>query len=325
MGKHSVFTGNLLKHLKDPNVPIEVIFKRVRASVHDQTNGKQTPWEHTSMIRDFYFRTTKISAATELMYESPSLRYEQFVPTGRIADDVILGLLSNQFADQNPAALKVKSLAFKALNPSEAFLLGRSFLSAAHYGSFEAIKIMSNITSWINDFEKSGENHFFNGLLFEIYFDGKGNIRKQYFKTTFLDLLFNLQINKHFQESFKFLNEQLQSYRGSLFYLPGDEKVVFDIDFKQHNYISTSQQSFYYEIRSIKIAGEQLFKSNRVDDDLGPSRIKMENFMAEISKYLVIPAEKVSIISKYEVKEIHWIGKPMTLDLSNFMSKRFSD
>jgi hypothetical protein len=39
-----------------PGLSIEEVFKRVRISVRNATAGKQTPWESSSLIGDFYFR-----------------------------------------------------------------------------------------------------------------------------------------------------------------------------------------------------------------------------------------------------------------------------
>ncbi len=38
-----------------PALSIEEVFKRVRAAVKDKTQGKQIPWESSSLIGDFYF------------------------------------------------------------------------------------------------------------------------------------------------------------------------------------------------------------------------------------------------------------------------------
>ncbi|MEM9276871.1 MAG: GUN4 domain-containing protein [Cyanobacteria bacterium P01_F01_bin.143] len=54
-GKNSPFTANLLKHIKTPNLPVELMFKRVRAGVEQETNREQTPWEQSSLVGEFSF------------------------------------------------------------------------------------------------------------------------------------------------------------------------------------------------------------------------------------------------------------------------------
>lgn len=56
-GRNGVYTSSLLKHLPTPGVPVEQLFKRVRAEVVAATRGKQTPWESSSLMDDFIFAT----------------------------------------------------------------------------------------------------------------------------------------------------------------------------------------------------------------------------------------------------------------------------
>lgn len=55
-GANGLYTQELLKMLRVPGLTIEQVFKKVRAKVLQQTNGKQTPWENSSIIGDFYFK-----------------------------------------------------------------------------------------------------------------------------------------------------------------------------------------------------------------------------------------------------------------------------
>ncbi|MCK5663844.1 MAG: SUMF1/EgtB/PvdO family nonheme iron enzyme [Thiotrichaceae bacterium] len=56
MGRNSPYTKHILKFIRQPALPIELMFKRVRNSVMAETSGEQTPWETNSLIgNDFYF------------------------------------------------------------------------------------------------------------------------------------------------------------------------------------------------------------------------------------------------------------------------------
>ena len=55
-GKHGLYTAALLENITLPGLTIEQVFKRVRAKVAQQSEGKQTPWESTSLTGDFYFK-----------------------------------------------------------------------------------------------------------------------------------------------------------------------------------------------------------------------------------------------------------------------------
>jgi uncharacterized caspase-like protein len=37
-------------------IPMEQMFKQVRAAVVAETRGQQVPWENSSVIGEFYFR-----------------------------------------------------------------------------------------------------------------------------------------------------------------------------------------------------------------------------------------------------------------------------
>jgi hypothetical protein len=54
-GSNGIYTQELLRHIRIPNLGIEEVFKRVRISVLKLTQSKQTPWESSSLTRDFYF------------------------------------------------------------------------------------------------------------------------------------------------------------------------------------------------------------------------------------------------------------------------------
>jgi len=58
-GRNSPFTKHLLQALKQPNVPIELVFKEVRRNVMAETGGEQVPWENSSLVGDFYFTVAR--------------------------------------------------------------------------------------------------------------------------------------------------------------------------------------------------------------------------------------------------------------------------
>lgn len=53
---HGVYTGELVKVIQKPGLRIEDVFKNVRSAVREATQGKQIPWESSSLEGDFYFR-----------------------------------------------------------------------------------------------------------------------------------------------------------------------------------------------------------------------------------------------------------------------------
>jgi hypothetical protein len=53
---NGLYTQYLLEELKKPAARIEDVFKRVRLNVRQASQGRQIPWESTSLEDDFYFR-----------------------------------------------------------------------------------------------------------------------------------------------------------------------------------------------------------------------------------------------------------------------------
>ena len=55
-GAHGLYTEHLLKNIPVQGLRVEDMFKRVRAGVRQDSAGRQTPWENTSLEVDFFFR-----------------------------------------------------------------------------------------------------------------------------------------------------------------------------------------------------------------------------------------------------------------------------
>jgi hypothetical protein len=54
-GDNSPYTTALLAAAKEADIPIEETFKRTRVSVNKATEGRQTPWDSSSLTEDFRF------------------------------------------------------------------------------------------------------------------------------------------------------------------------------------------------------------------------------------------------------------------------------
>ncbi|MFZ4437555.1 MAG: caspase family protein [Syntrophales bacterium] len=95
-GRNSPYTGSLMKHMMIPRLPIEEVFKNVRQDLVRETQGKQIPWELSSLEGRFYFNeqsgsgrdvaaegkrlddeTTKITQERELLEKQKTLDVEK--------------------------------------------------------------------------------------------------------------------------------------------------------------------------------------------------------------------------------------------------------
>ncbi len=86
--RNSPYTEVLLKNIQVPDLTIEQVFKQTRKDIDILTAGKQTPWESTSLIGDFYFAfkrgivvaqspKAKLQYSSELEKEREKLKRER--------------------------------------------------------------------------------------------------------------------------------------------------------------------------------------------------------------------------------------------------------
>lgn len=61
--RNSPYTEQLIKFMKEPGLPIEIMFKKVRTNVKINTGGEQSPWYESSIDGDFYFSEKKSAPA----------------------------------------------------------------------------------------------------------------------------------------------------------------------------------------------------------------------------------------------------------------------
>ena len=80
-GNHSPYTSAFLNIARVPNLPIEQLFKRVRLEVNHATNGRQTPWESSSLTSDFYFFGDTIMAAGRAPDRTPIMQMASNLPS----------------------------------------------------------------------------------------------------------------------------------------------------------------------------------------------------------------------------------------------------
>jgi uncharacterized caspase-like protein len=63
-GEDSPYTTAVLSIAKQPNLPIEQAFKQIRVAVNQATDGRQIPWESSSLTSDFKFFATDQGSQT---------------------------------------------------------------------------------------------------------------------------------------------------------------------------------------------------------------------------------------------------------------------
>jgi len=54
-GQNSPYTKNLLRYIREPNLEIGMMLRKIRTSVREETGGRQIPWENGSIEGEFFF------------------------------------------------------------------------------------------------------------------------------------------------------------------------------------------------------------------------------------------------------------------------------
>lgn len=78
---HSPYTQAFLNIAREPNVPIEQLFKRVRLQVNQTTSGAQIPWESSSLTSDFTFFGDTAVAADRAPVRAPVVQMASNLPS----------------------------------------------------------------------------------------------------------------------------------------------------------------------------------------------------------------------------------------------------
>lgn|GEM_PF-4076766 len=97
IGKNGLYTSYLLKYIGMPMLKIEDMFKNVRIGVSKDSGGKQTPWESSSLMGDFYFSTKRgISvkpafSGKNLSLPQTEVKHDGFVTISKLLNNVSFG------------------------------------------------------------------------------------------------------------------------------------------------------------------------------------------------------------------------------------------
>lgn len=296
-GRNSIYTGSLLNHIDDTNIPIEDFFKRVRTSVFTLSHGKQTSWEHTSLIGDFYFNSGQLNHSVELPYKQECIADKNFKSTGSNIDEIIQDLKSSNYYAQKPAIARLELIHPLSIDESSQFLLGRNILQTAIGGEFSAKSIIKNLSAWLKKYSFGQINHVLNGMLFEMYFNSKGQFRQENFKTELIDDIFNLQANEQYKSSFEFIIKQLTPFREYLYYFPTYLETAYPIEiqfesFDAEQYDGTNQSVL--RLVSIKHSEVELFDIN-IYDKFEPLEVSYQQFLSKLSEQLSVPRSLLRI------------------------------
>lgn len=300
-GENSIYTGAILRHINDKNIPIEDFFKRVRTSVYELSNGKQTSWEHTSLIGNFFFNSGQLLHSKNLPYRPDCVADMNFTSTGTDIDEIIEQLRSHDWYKQNPAIQKLRYIRLNDIDESSQFLLGRNLLQTADGNEFSAVDIFKRLGNWLERWSTiDGENHVLNGILYEIYFNSKGKFRRNCIKSGLIDNVLELEENAKFVKSFNFINHQLEPFFDYICYIPSPNPKSLPIDLRmeidESDYFGRKIKRWI--LKSVSVNGKNIIRET--NDEFSYTTMSMDNLKEYLKLQIGVPTSKMTISSNYD-------------------------
>lgn len=187
--------------------------------------------------------------------------------------EIIINLKTQNWYVQNPAleqflSSNINSIEENKDNNDKLFLIGRNIYQAACGSSAAAVDFIHNLKLKSSRFNDYVVNHIYSGLLYEIYFDANNNFRTD-LKSNYISEVLSLKDLPRLKPSIDFINEAIEPFKESLFYLPNrDKKVELEIILDEkiietEHWLGIITQ--YREIVSLTANGKNLLTTN--DDE----------------------------------------------------------
>jgi len=179
---------------------------------------------------------------------------------------IVTDLRSHNWYKQNPAIDRTLELFVSsgvAYSKDDLFVLGRNVYQAACGGAYAAVQYIED-----QGFEQIGNSsvqaHLISGMLYEIFFNGGGQLRRPAYKAAFLDQVFILLSKATYQPALSFINSALTPFAGGLLMQPSaaGQPILFNIS------LTTQVENDFgegYEVQvvsGIQVNGEELLQVN---------------------------------------------------------------
>lgn len=310
MGNNSIYTGALLQHMKTKGLQIEDFFKQVRTTVYSLTSGKQTSWEHTSLIGKFCFNAGMLIHSFSVGYPDEAIKYDNW-PTDSRMSQLKEDLLSGSFDKQRSALRKIKHLNPKEYTREEIFLLGRLVMWAAFANCFDCQSYVEDANE-IADFYTGEENPFFDGMLFETYFNHEGMFEYGDANVEYLDTHLKWIGRKELACSFDFIEKALKPFEQNLLFIPSrnPQMVTINIHVESDNVSQPWGDEDVERIVSVRHDTTELLDSDTLPIFYGAFGVmSIESLSSMVSKNLCIPRSKLQVITnKPECKDKFYLS-----------------
>jgi hypothetical protein len=211
---------------------------------------------------------------------------------GSPASQVIEDLRSQDWYRQSPAMERIKSVRWETVGADEAFVLGRNIYQSACGNERRAVSFLSDLRRELADIASDRAMDVLNGMLFEIYFDSRGDFRKTGLKTGHFSEILALQTVKKYEPSIVFIRRCLEPHSSSLLLLPSTIPEIVSIDLA----IMDGEQPTVW---ALEIGGRSLLDADSDDSDrlwrLERRPFTVAELREELATWLSVPIGQLVI------------------------------
>ncbi len=294
-GRNGTYTSALLQHIDAPDCSIEMMFKRVRNTVAAASAGKQTSWEHTSLSGEFYFNISLGNLIAE--YEATALSDSLFALDKKwMSHRIIAGLKTGNWYKQNDALDLLTASAVNKMAKNSLFVIGRNIYQAACGNATTAVNLLKNFKMSTQEYDEAKRKAVLDGMLFEIFFDSKGTVRKE-IKSTYFNEVFEFQRHKEFKKSFDFISESLVAASANLYTIPGKNHDLAATIVTKKGKDKNKDKTI---ITAVYIGGNNVLRSEDGDwkaaeDAAHFGSVSTDGILDRLSIELVVPKQNLKI------------------------------
>lgn len=176
---HHIYAFALARHITEPDITVEELFKRVREDVSWESDGLQIPWECGMLTSRVSLSATCLAQDLHTgRYAAWAVRRADFEPGETEKGRLFRKMLSKNFKDNRDALSQLLNhVGVEPLTRDQQFLLGRLCFNAAW-----------RHCRYCRDFLEDGDalasiasgypNPFLSGALYEMFFDENARLRQ---------------------------------------------------------------------------------------------------------------------------------------------------
>ena len=281
--QHGEYTKVLLKNISLPRVSIETVFKKTREDMSSSGCSDQIPWEHTSLIGDYFLNPNTIYDT--IHYGDLALQDKFYNSKFESVASIIRRLKSRNWYEQNPAIQDVYNLEFDHLMADDIFVIGRNIYQAANGRCNQAEEFIRKFS--VNSLKIEAKFHLLNGMAYEIYFSSTNEIRRNPKNNFYLPILELLEKEENYGSK-EFIKSVLSIVNEKLLYIPGENEIMeFFITLDSRNKLT----GLYYKGKNVLCVSTEKNEQNEFEGrPISPTVLK-----SFIAKNIVAPNDYVSL------------------------------